>query len=157
MHYYQGVVTSYLRADRSMFVNTECCIQLNPGDNPDTSGPHWYCDAIAVSFRAPTVYLCEISYSKSLSALLKRLEAWNSSWEQLRAALVRDCFVPAEWPVRPWVFIPNECRTALDRGLGKFLNSHRQMPPPEVTDLEDVVPWKYRSWNRLPDADLNSA
>jgi hypothetical protein len=27
--YFQGVVTDYLRASRSVFVNTECCIQLN--------------------------------------------------------------------------------------------------------------------------------
>jgi hypothetical protein len=30
MDYYQGVVVEYLRADRSVFVNTECCIELNP-------------------------------------------------------------------------------------------------------------------------------
>jgi hypothetical protein len=42
MDYFQGVVTDYLRANRATFVNTECCIQLNPGPNPDTGGPHWY-------------------------------------------------------------------------------------------------------------------
>ena len=50
MDYYQGVVLEYLGADRSVFVNPECCIQLNEGDNPDTSGKHWYCDAVAVDF-----------------------------------------------------------------------------------------------------------
>jgi hypothetical protein len=62
--YFQGVVTEYLRADRAVFVNTECCIQLNPLDNPDKSGPHWYCDAVAVNFRDSKVFLCEVSYSK---------------------------------------------------------------------------------------------
>lgn len=49
MNYYESVVVDYLRADRALFVNTECCIQLNESDNPDTSGPHWYCDAVVVT------------------------------------------------------------------------------------------------------------
>lgn len=28
MDYYQGVVLDYVRADRAVFVNPECCIQL---------------------------------------------------------------------------------------------------------------------------------
>jgi hypothetical protein len=50
MNYYESVVVDYLRADRAIFVNTECCIQLNEAVNPDNSGPHWYCDAVAVDF-----------------------------------------------------------------------------------------------------------
>lgn len=34
MDCHQGVVTDYLRADRAIFVNTECCIQLDDGHNP---------------------------------------------------------------------------------------------------------------------------
>jgi len=45
MDYYESIVVNYLRADRALFVNTECCVQLNQSDNPDGSGPHWYCDA----------------------------------------------------------------------------------------------------------------
>lgn len=51
MDYYQNVVIDYLRADRALFVNAECCIQVNPASNPDASGPHWYCDAVAADFR----------------------------------------------------------------------------------------------------------
>ncbi|WP_407469232.1 hypothetical protein ABFU38_05100 [Xanthomonas campestris pv. raphani] len=51
MDHFEGVVLDYLRADRALFVNSQCCIQLNEGANPDTSGPHWYCDAVAVSFK----------------------------------------------------------------------------------------------------------
>ncbi len=29
MDYYESIVVSYLRADRALFVNTECCIQLS--------------------------------------------------------------------------------------------------------------------------------
>jgi hypothetical protein len=42
MDYFQGVVTEYLRADRTIFVNTECLIQLDGGDPPG-KGRHWYC------------------------------------------------------------------------------------------------------------------
>jgi hypothetical protein len=49
--HFESVVVDYLRADRALFVNPQCCIQLNPGSNPDTSGPHWYCDVVAVSLR----------------------------------------------------------------------------------------------------------
>ncbi|SUZ36725.1 hypothetical protein [Xanthomonas arboricola] len=51
MDHFEGVVLDYLRADRALFVNSQCCIQLNEGANPDTSGPHWYCDAVGVSFK----------------------------------------------------------------------------------------------------------
>ena len=54
MNYYESVVMDYLRADRAVFLNTEYCIQINPG-NPDTSGPHWYCDAVALDFRAKEI------------------------------------------------------------------------------------------------------
>ncbi|SYZ56809.1 hypothetical protein CPBF367_34790 [Xanthomonas arboricola pv. juglandis] len=51
MDHFEGVVLDYLRADRALFVNSQCCIQLNEGANPDTRGPHWYYDAVAVSFK----------------------------------------------------------------------------------------------------------
>ncbi|WP_223670515.1 hypothetical protein [Xanthomonas citri] len=38
MDHFEGVVLDYLRADRALFVNSQCCIQLNEGANPDTSG-----------------------------------------------------------------------------------------------------------------------
>ncbi len=34
MDYYEGVVIDYLRADRAVFVNTECCIQIKEGPAP---------------------------------------------------------------------------------------------------------------------------
>jgi hypothetical protein len=77
--YYEGVVMTYLRADRSLFINTECCIQLNPTNNPDQAGAHWYCDAIVVDFRDKVVFLCEISFANSLDKLVKRLKQWNEN------------------------------------------------------------------------------
>jgi hypothetical protein len=147
--YFQGVVIDYLRADRAVFVNTECCIQINPGANPDSSGPHWYCDAVAVDFRQLAVFLCETTYSLSLAALLKRLGDWNEHWDAVRAALVRDCRLPAEWPVTPWVFVPQELKERLAKRLTEaFAVGTRRLPEPRVTSLEEVLPWRYKSWNR---------
>jgi hypothetical protein len=151
MDYFQGVVTEYLRADRAVFVNTECCIQLNPGENPDQTGPHWFCDAVAVNMREQRVYLCEVTYSKTLSALNKRLIEWAAHWSLLREALIRDCQLPRNWPVQPWLFVPNALQTPLNSKLLRISNvgdGAGQMPRPRTTDLEDVAPWKYPSWNR---------
>lgn len=151
MDYFQGVVTEYLRANRATFVNTECCIQLNDSPNPDNSGPHWYCDAVAVNLKEEKAYLCEITYSKSLGALAKRLAGWSMHWALLRVALRRDCGIPENWVVRPWLFVPKELGDALSKQLAKLphtVDVSTQMPDAKVTWLEDVVPWKYRSWNR---------
>jgi hypothetical protein len=152
MDYYQGIVTEYLRADRAMFVNTECCIQLNPGANPDRTGPHWYCDAVAINLRERHVFLCEISFAAALSDLTKRLLAWHSNWHALKLALVRDLSIDASWPVSPWVFVPRERVATLERKIAKVCADSTRtaddMPYPKITFLEDVVPWKYRAWNR---------
>jgi hypothetical protein len=160
LDYFQGVVTEYLRADRGMFVNTECCIQLNPGSNPDTSGPHWYCDAVAVNFRLQKIYLCEVTYAKSLSALKTRLAAWAAHWEGVRHALVRDCSLPEDWAVQPWLFVPSHLRAGLETKFAIHRDDatgNSTMPVPMITELEDILPWKYRSWNRvLIDADADT-
>jgi hypothetical protein len=108
MDYFESVVVNYLRADRAIFINTECTIQLNPANNPDTSGPHWYCDAVALDLRSKTVFLCEISYDKRLSGLTDRLKEWHDDWRVVCQALHRDNFIPAGLPVRPWIFIPEK-------------------------------------------------
>jgi hypothetical protein len=90
MNYYESVVFDYLRADRTIFLNAEYCIQINPGDNPDTSGPHWYCDAVALNFHAKEVCLCEISYEAHLYGLIKRLKGWHDNWNEVCDAFRRD-------------------------------------------------------------------
>jgi hypothetical protein len=94
--YYESVVVQYLRADRALFVNTECCIQLNEAANPDSSGPHWYCDAVACDFRNQVILLCAISFSAQLSDLSKRLKGWHGNWDFVCQALARDSDVPNE-------------------------------------------------------------
>jgi hypothetical protein len=147
MDYFQGVVAEYLRADRAVFINTECLIQLHEGDAP-AKGTHWYCDIVAVNFREKRVYLCEVTYSTTLNALLTRLRAWNSQWPALCDALKRDCKVPEGWEVIPWVFIPRRGRPRLRAKLAELNLPVSAISAPRVTCLERVVPWKYQSWNR---------
>ena len=153
MNYYESVVMDYLRADRAVFVNTEYCIQINPGDNPDTSGPHWYCDAVALNFRSKEIFLCEISYAVHLADLVKRLKGWHANWKGVCAAVARDSFLSEPWPVRPWLFVPEGRVPFLEQRLA-------QMQPLQfvhkITPLEMVQPWRYPSWNRKPDSEGNN-
>jgi len=144
MDYYQGVVVEYRRANRSVFVNTEFCLQLNAAGNPDSSGPHWYCDVLAVNLSEPAAYLCESSYSRSLGPMLKRLAAWDEHWPAVRHALKRDAHIPDGWPVRPWLFIPELCVNTLVTGLQKTGLAQT----PRITTLEAVAPWLYKGWDR---------
>ena len=144
MDHFEGVVLDYLRADRALFVNSQCCIQLNEGANPDTSGPHWYCDALAVSFKEQAVYLCEITYAARAPSLLARLRAWNEHWQGMRLALARDSGIPLDWAARPWLFVPQAHSDKLRTSVAVLT----ALPPVRITHLEDVVPWRYRSWDR---------
>ena len=153
MDYFQGVVTEFLRANRSTFVNTECLIQLSPGDAP-SKGAHWYCDAVAVNFAERSVHLCEVTYSATLHALLTRLSAWASNWQGVRVALQRDCGIPEDWSVCPWVFIPQDREPLLLKKLSLFdpMVGEAAMPTPRIKYLEEIVPWKYKSWDRKLEA-----
>ena len=153
MDYYESVVLNFLRADRSVFVNTEYCIQINSGPNPDTSGPHWYCDAVALDFRSKEIYLCEISYATYLADLIKRLKAWNDNWDGVCRAVARDSFfgdrfLSEPWPIRPWLFVRKEARTRLEQRLKNIANGQPPKFVSKITELEMVQPWLFSSFNR---------
>jgi hypothetical protein len=152
MDYYENVVIDYLRADRALFVNTECCIQINPGDNPDTSGLHWYCDAVAADFRSQTVFLCEISYGDRLADLTKRLRGWHDNWDGVCKALARESFLPKPWPVRPWLFVREDRVDLLLKRMMKIQGGQPLKFAPRITPLEMVQPWRYRGFNRIGEA-----
>jgi hypothetical protein len=147
MDFYQAVVGDYLRADRSVFINTECCIQLNAANNPDDSGVHWYCDAVAVDLRKHEVFLCEISFAKQLGALKKRLKEWAANWDHLSRSLERDCSVREMLPARPWLFVPTASIPTIVNTLKEI---SRTPGAPNwrvrITPLEKVQPWLYHSW-----------
>jgi hypothetical protein len=152
MDYFEGVVTDYLSADRAMFVNPQCLIQISAGDTPK-KGEYWYCDILAVNFRESRAYLCEVTLSRSLAALDKRLREWSANWPLIRDALKRDNLIPTDWDVRPWVFVPKDQEKLAERKLSQLHNPNsgrEQMPEPLVTFLEDVTPWKYETPRRPP-------
>ena len=153
MDYYEGVVREFLDADRAIFLNERCLINLDGvghrvnGKWP--SGRHWYCDAVAVNLKTKTVQLCEVTYSKTLGSLMKRLTAWANNWDELRAALVRDNHVHPSWKVEPRAFFPRELRKVFDRKLSRIsavVGGAGQMPEPKVDYLEDIVPWTYKHY-----------
>jgi hypothetical protein len=148
MDYYQGVVTEYLRSDRSTFVNTECLIQLDAAKIPD-KGAHWYCDAVVANLRETRIYLCEVTYSKTLQALFTRLRAWSTHWPALCSALRRDCSAPPNWEIQPWLFMPKDRYTLYQKKVAQltFSGTDGNMPRPKVTFLECVAPWQYE-WDR---------
>jgi hypothetical protein len=116
MDYYEGVVVNYLRADRSVFANTEYCIQLKSGkliNNRDKDGPVWYCDAVALDFGSKVIFLCEISYATNLGDLTRRLRDWHNNWEKL-------------------------CEKAL-----KEIEKEPPKFDAKITPLEDVPPWRF--------------
>lgn len=161
MDYFQGVVVEYLRANRSVFVNTECLIQLDDIDK-QLKDRHWFCDAMAVNFKESAVYLCEITFSVTMHSLLNRLQAWGSNWPELVHAVRRDAGVPSDWSIRPWVFIPQRHHDAFSSKLTQVARSTSggtsgTMPTPRVTFLEAVLPWEYRSWDRKTDAIAGEA
>ena len=51
MDHYKSVVMDYLLADKAVFVNTECRIQLDAEGNPKKPGQHFWCDAVAIDLR----------------------------------------------------------------------------------------------------------
>jgi hypothetical protein len=83
--------------------------------------------------------VCEISYSKSLGALVKRLRNWDQHWDGVRRALKRDSELPSGWDVRPWLFVPDEAVKVLTRGLDSIGNANFT---PRITTLDMIQPWK---------------
>lgn len=157
MDYFQGVVIEFLRAKRSRFVNTEYMINLDL-DGTYKKDRHWYCDAVVIDFADSTVHLCEITYSKTLQAVTKRLQLWSDHWSEVIAAIRRDSALVGDWYFVPRVFVPEPLQSALATRIATLKRpddcSH-PMPQPIVTILEDVLPWKYRSWNGQPFVDDN--
>ena len=152
MDFFQGVVADYLRSSRTRFVNAECLIQLTP-DNTLLKNAHWYCDFITVDLLERTAYLCEVTFARTSNSLLKRLNAWTSQWDQVRAAIVRDCAIPKEWEVKTWLFLPEASEVSVRVRVEKLLTQHAgvwTIPFPRITTLESILPWKYRSWNGTP-------
>jgi hypothetical protein len=141
--YFQAVVTEYVRANRSLFVNPEYFLPLDPGVKQPTKGRSWYVDLVAVSFKAKTVFLCEITYAQTPASLTERLASWRPMWTAIVEAIKRDTRVPIDWHVRPWLFLP-------ESKIEKFLGKMGTFPAvPLITPLEMTMPWKYSNFDLI--------
>ena len=49
-------------------------------------------------------YFAASSIRAKLGKLIDRLKQWTQHWQDIHDALVRDCRIPDDWPVRPWLF-----------------------------------------------------
>lgn len=142
MDYFQGVVADYLRANRSTFVNPEFWFSLDGNPDAVAKNTSWFVDVLAVNFERRCVFMCEVTYSKAPSALVKRLTTWAENWPKVTAAIHRDTNIPADWNIIPWIFVPEAQIAAIRDRLPKFPAT------PPITALEDTLPWKFRTWDR---------
>jgi hypothetical protein len=149
LDFYQGIVVEFLRANRATFINTEYLIDIDT-DKKFQKGRHWYCDAVAVNFADRAVYLCEITYSKTLSALMTRLTAWAKCWQDICSTIQRTSVIDETWSCRPWVFIPADSSDLFKQKFALIeMSVENPMPFPRIETLEAVAPWNYCSWDRL--------
>ena len=151
MDHFESIVVDYLRADRSLFVNPQCLIQLE-SLGAVKKGASWYCDTLTADFRNSTVFLCEVSYSTTLYSLQKRLTEWAQNWEQLQLAVRRDCFFPNNWPIRPWLFVREQSITKAVTILARIYSTEGVKLRPKITTLEMTLPWLYKTWDRPVEA-----
>jgi hypothetical protein len=140
--YFQGVVGEFLRADRSCFVNPEFWLRGNLAKDKAYQKPHWYVDVLAAHMRHRCVYLCEVTYSKQPNKLLERLKNWHDRWDIIVETLKVDAAIPADWPVKVWIFAPEGILASIRPSI---LAIH---PTARFTNLEDILPWLYCTWDR---------
>jgi hypothetical protein len=149
MDYIQGVVEDFLTAGEDLFIIPECLVKLDDGE--PLKDRHWYCDVAAVDFKRKRVLLCEVTYAKRPTALLKRLRGWSDNWAGVRKGLQRDYGIPIGWEVQPRLFVREECgpdilsRTRVDNATGGSA-----MPEPGIVSLRQVARWRLESLESLP-------
>ena len=151
MDHYKAVVMQYLQSDRTVFVNAECCIRLEDEAHPEKSGPHWFCDAVAIDLRHRAVYLCDVAYK--LQTLVRKMAAWAQHWDGVKAALQRDCKLPESWRVHVWLFVPRDTIELLDEKLEDLRRKQGCPFKIKLTALEDVQPWRFWTWDRTDAAN----
>ena len=105
MDYYQGVVQEYLTADRRIFISPEYLIDLDEGRGSQ-KGRSWFVDILAIDFSDSTVTLCEVTLSKTPSALLTRLRGWSNAWLEVQHCSASTSRLPTGMTFAVRVFTP---------------------------------------------------
>ena len=152
MDHYKTVVMDYLLADKAVFVNTACRIQLDAEGTPENPKQHCSCDAVTIDLRHGAVYLCETAFEHKLPSLLKKLSAWTKNWDSVQTALRRECMVPANWRVHVWLFVPRKSIEMLDERLEQLRQTVGARFKVKLTALEEVQPWRFSRWERREEA-----
>jgi hypothetical protein len=147
MEHYKTVVMDYLQADRAVFVNTKCDIEVGGAASQKKSGQHCSCDAVAIDLRHRAVYLCDAAFESKLQPLIKKLSTWTKNWDSIETALQHECRVPAKWRVYIWLFVPKDLIEMLDAELEDLRNTSGSKFKVKVTVLEDVQPWRASCWS----------
>ena len=152
MSQYESVVIEYLRADPALFLKCGCYVETRDVENPARFGPHWYFPIVTADFHKKAILICEVSYAQSLGGLYKRIEGWSNHWNQLCEALGSELNIPKTWPIRPWLFVPEDSIPRIIKKIEEVrsVNSRTStFPDPIITPLEMVQPWKYNSLSRI--------
>ena len=145
MPYYEEIVAEYLCSNRKMFVSPTFNLDLNEG-GPLVKDKNWWIDVLAVDFGTKTIFLCEVSYSKTLYALARRLKLWASEWENMRAALTARTGIDADWKMQPWVFTPRDLEGTYKKrfaALGPVPFEYKWMA------LECTAPWMRPEFSQI--------
>ena len=152
MDHYKIVVMDYLQSDRAVFLNRECCLELDEAVSPEKTRQHCSCDAVAIDLRHGAVYLCDAALHEKLQSLMRKLSAWTKDWDSIKAALQRNCKVPANWRVHVWLFVPNDSIELLEEKLEQLRQTVGARFKVKLTALEDVQPWRFSRWERREEA-----
>lgn len=146
MDHFKTVVMDYLQSDKAVFVNAECCLQLDPLADSERHGQSCSCDAVAIDLRHRAVYLCHAAFEHKLHAFIEELYVWTRNWDSIKASLQRDCGVPANWRVYVWLFVPKDSIEMADEKLEQLRQTIGSKFKVKITALEDAQPWRASTW-----------
>jgi hypothetical protein len=144
----QNAVVNYLRANRSIYTNTEYCLSLDHGKM--LSKRYWHSDVLVVAFHVKTIFLTEISFAKPPSLLMKRLQKWHNHWGEIPTLIIEDAkmdlpFPP--WQVRPWIFVPKNQVPYIQKRLAQMFKVEQRFKP-IITATEMVQPDRF-NWRHV--------
>jgi hypothetical protein len=109
MSYYEEIVAEFLCSSRQRFVSPGYNLDLG-GVGPHGKGRNWWIDVLAVDFQDETIYLCEATFARQPTYMLRRLSAWAAVWTELCNALYHTTSAPKTWRVIPWISLQQSCR-----------------------------------------------
>jgi hypothetical protein len=123
---FEQTVYDYLVAHRCLFISPQYWFTLD-GGRTSMKGRNWYIDALAVSPKDQTCFLCEVTTSKEFNALKKKLLEWASKWQDVCTAIDKTSHV-AQFEKKLWLFVPEDRIEALSSVVATFPAPHQITP-----------------------------